>query len=450
MGRFLSVGGLAFLVLGLVASSANADEGQGLANKVEKLERELQVIRTSMLEKEIDSYLSESEVHAGAQADGQSGWTLHANFTSVLQATVGLSTSLVASSDTGDIHAASGDVDLQFDFPVTDNLSLFIDLTANTNSNFPTTSSSLSGSSSSGSLRSTLAGLTDGIGVDGTNPIYPGSITVEEAGIYHKWMLGNTLLHWELGKLDPRKRFLQNAFADDENTQFIHNSFDDTAAFLWGTSNSGTSSLAGTPSSSSGSGTIGWHMWVNLGDNDNITVNWGWFNAPGPFFDKGQFYIQFHWKGEVSGREMNIRVAALINNRFRDATGDGDESGAVSWDWWATDTIGVFVRIGGRGGDVNPVEFDASLGAVFHGLISSRPDDRVGVAFGFITLDDSLFPGVAEDTEFTIEIYYAYMAEDGKLQITPHLIFVSEPGGGDALFGDDTLFILGLRIHVPF
>jgi carbohydrate-selective porin OprB len=55
-----------------------------------------------------------------------------------------------------------------------------------------------------------------------------------------------------------------------------------------------------------------------------------------------------------------------------------------------------------------------------------------------------------EDTEFSLEVYYRYMAEDGKLQITPHLIFVSEPGGGQLVFGDDALFILGLRIHVPF
>jgi len=254
-------------------------------------------------------------------------------------------------------------------------------------------------------------------------------------------MLGDLKLYWELGKRDPRTRFNQNAFADDENTQFIHNSFDDTAAFLWGTANSGVLS--------STAGTVGWHMWLHLGDNEQFTVNWGWFNAPGTFFDQGQFYIQFHWKGEISGREMNLRVAALINERFRDADGDGDASGGVSWDWWATDTIGLFVRIAGRGGDVNPVEFDASIGAVFHGLISSRPDDRLGVAFGFITADDELI-AVTEDTEFTIEIYYAYMAEDGKLQITPHLIFVSDPGGGEAEFGDDTLFILGLRVHVPF
>jgi len=432
MGRFLSVSGLATLVLGFVASPALADDSQGLKDKLEKVERELHVLKTSMLEKEIDSYLSDQDVHAGAQGNGLAGVTIHASFTSVLQATVGL--------DPSDTHAGSGDVDLQFDFQVTDNLNLFIDLTANTNTNLPTTDSSiLSGISSP--VRTTLAGLTDGIGVDGTNPIYPGSITVEEAGIFHALMLGDLKLYWELGKLDPRTRFLQNAFADDENTQFIHNSFDDTAAFLWGTANSGVLS--------STAGTVGWHMWLHLGDNEQFTVNWGWFNAPGTFFDQGQFYIQFHWKGEISGREMNLRVAALINERFRDADGDGDASGGVSWDWWATDTIGLFVRIAGRGGDVNPVEFDASIGAVFHGLISSRPDDRLGVAFGFITADDELI-AVTEDTEFTIEIYYAYMAEDGKLQITPHLIFVSDPGGGEAEFGDDTLFILGLRVHVPF
>lgn len=418
MGRILFVGGLVCMALGLVARPAGAEDDEGLRREVEKLRQEVQVMRTSMLEKDIDSYLSDSEAWRGAQG-GLQGVTINARFTSVFQG---------AFVDPADIGVMDGDVDLDMDFQVTDNLSIFIKMTANNGA-----AGSLPFAGANGP---TLAAFTDGIGVNGTVPTNPGAVTTYEAGIYHVAMLGDTKLHWEAGELDPRTRFNQNAFADDENTQFISNSFDDSSAILWLTDATGRTSL-------------GWHMWINFGDNQQFTLNWGWFNTPGQFFSNGQFYVQFSWKGEISGRESNVRVMAYLNEFFQDGTGDGDAAGAVSWDWWATDTIGVFVRIAANGGDVNPIELDGSLGVVFQGLMSSRPDDTLGVAFSFITTNDTVV-ALPEDTEFSLEVYYRYMAEDGKLQITPHLIFVSEPGGGQLVFGDDTLFILGLRIHVPF
>ena len=115
-----------------------------------------------------------------------------------------------------------------------------------------------------------------------------------------------------------------------------------------------------------------------------------------------------------------------------------------------TEKIGVFFRIATNGDDVNPVELDASVGVQMTGMIGSRPDDVIGIAVGFITANDTVLSGIPEDTEFTLEIYYKYVMEDGKMQITPHLIYVSEPGGNESPWQDDALFILGFRIHVPF
>jgi hypothetical protein len=43
---------------------------------------------------------------------------------------------------------------------------------------------------------------------------------------------------------------------------------------------------------------------------------------------------------------------------------------------------------------------------------------------------------------------------NGKIWVTPHLLFVSSPGGGEIVdggtFTDDALFILGVRMYVPF
>jgi len=46
-------------------------------------------------------------------------------------------------------------------------------------------------------------------------------------------------------------------------------------------------------------------------------------------------------------------------------------------------------------------------------------------------------------------VYYNFMVEDGKLQVTPHFMWIMDPNG-DAFSGDDTLMILGVRVYVPF
>ena len=53
------------------------------------------------------------------------------------------------------------------------------------------------------------------------------------------------------------------------------------------------------------------------------------------------------------------------------------------------------------------------------------------------------------DTEMVIEAYYKYITADGKLQITPHLQYIGDPGVG-ATLTETSLFVLGVRIYVPF
>jgi len=452
MGRFLFVGGLACLVLGLVALPALADDDAGLKQEVQKLRQEVAVMQSSMLEKEIDAYLSETQAWQGAQGgDALGGITIHASFTAVYQGTVGQS-----SNGAQDINSVDGDVDLQFDFQVTDNLNLFIHMTANNSGggSFPNifgqtfVSAPFNAIGGPSLSAATLAGATDGIGVNGTVPTAPGSVTVYEAGISSSVNLGDNKLNWEIGALDPRTRFLQNRFADDENTQFVDNLFDDSSAVLWLTDASGRVSL-------------GVHGWISFGDNQQFTLNFGYFNMPGQYFNSGQFYLQLSWKGEVNGREMNVHVmgwyqeffgAGKPGGTFGNGTSlDNDETGVgVSWDWMVTENIGAFFRTAYNNADINPVDYDISGGAVFKNLIASRPDDVIGIAFGLVHANNNVLVGVPEDQELHLEIYYRFMAEDGKLQVTPNIIFVNNPGGGIPPFADDTLFILGLRIHVPF
>lgn len=455
MHRHFTATFLALIAVGLVlASPATAGDESALREEVRQLREQVEAMQgqqSALLATEVEKYLESSADLRSAQGDSPlSGVKISSRFTAVNQNTLGL--------DPANRSVFNGDVDLDFDMAVTDNLDLIIHLTANDgfgaffdedasdafNGGFPSQFGSVSVGAPPGVVSSfgpiagtTFGGMADGIGVNGTVPTDPGSITVYEANIYHRMAVGSRTLHWELGAIDPRRRFLQNAFADDENTQFIHNDFDDNPAILWLTDARG--------------GTVyGLHMWMHFGSNNQITVNWGWFNVPGQWFNRGQFYIQVGWKGEVGGREMNIRGMGTLDEFYRNSAGDGSAAGGASWDWWVTDRIGLWTRIVANGEDVNPVEFAWQIGVQFAGLIGSRPDDVIGVAVGFLNANDQVLLGVPEDAEFTLEIYYRYMMEDGKLQITPHLIYVSDPGGNLSPWQDDSLFILGLRIHVPF
>jgi len=445
--------GLAFAV-----PATAGEEDEALREEVRQLREKVDVLEaqgSTVLEKEIEEYLDTTSAWRGAQGGSpMDRITIHSRFTAVNQNTIGL--------DPANRSVVNGDVDLDFDFQVTDNLDLFLYLTANdspvqngsqmpanfaANGGFPSQFGTVttSGGTFGPIAGPTVAGMTDGIGVNGTVPTDPGSITLYEGGIHHILTIGNTKVHWEICALDPRRRFLQNAHADDENTSFIHNSFDDTAVIMW-------------LSDATGRTVLGLHSWIDLGAQQQFRINFGWFNQPGQWFNGGQFLVQGGWKGEISGREMNVRVTLFLDNFFRDATNDGDWGGGVSWDWLVTDKIGLFARLAANSGDSNPVSGDYSFGAVWTGLIGSRPDDAIGLAVGIISTNDQgikSFTGNPLDffpnsTEITVELYYRYMMEDGKLQITPHLIIVSDPGGGRSPWQDDLLIILGFRIFVPF
>ncbi|MHC4550789.1 MAG: hypothetical protein ACYTEZ_18675 [Planctomycetota bacterium] len=330
-------------------------------------------MRASMLEKEIDTYLSETEALHGAQGgDALQGVTIHARFTAVFQGTVGQSGNFgVGTLSAEDIGVVDGRVDLDFNFQVTDNLTLFIDMTANNGgagsfpaNYFPTRIS----------VAPTAGGFTDGIGVNGTVPIKPGSVTTQQAGIRLLIPTGNTEVWSEMGELNPRDRFMQSRFADDQYTGFINNNVDDNPAIPYLTNAGGTVSL-------------GWHITVNFGDNKQYSVNFGWFAPPGQWFAHGQFMFQFSWKGQISGRETNVRLMGFWQNLFQltPPLDDSSAGGGVVWDWDATDQLGIFVKIAVNGADINPVELDGSVGVVWTGIIGSRPDDAAGVSVGFIT-----------------------------------------------------------------
>ncbi|MGQ0613527.1 MAG: carbohydrate porin [Planctomycetaceae bacterium] len=398
--------------------------------------------RATLLREEVSAYLQESgpwQSSEGAERGLLDRLRIPITFVSVLQATLG--------NEPADRLIGDGNVRIDFEMQITDKLSGFVHIVANTGpSGNPTAFGSIFPANGTGPFgpigAPTATGLFDGIDVDGTQSFNASPIDVYQAGIRYQFMVGDTAVHYEVGGLDPRLRNSQNAFADDELTQFLNNSFDDAPAISWITTGP------------RGTSVFGLHMWVELGAEKQFTVSWGWYNSVAQIFNNGQLYFQFAWAGDVNGRRMNVRLLALIDSYTEASAGEDVFGGGISWDWMATDKVGLFVRINANGGDFNPVDMDASIGAVFLGLIESRPDDTIGVAIGFISLQTVTVGPLAgfappEDTELTIEVYYRLVSEGGKFQVTPHLMFISDPAGGVG-WTEDTLFILGVRLFVPF
>jgi hypothetical protein len=266
----------------------------------------------------------------------------------------------------------------------------------------------------------------------------PGSVIVNEAGFRWAAPIGDYTLHVMAGALDPRNYFLRNAFANDEDTQFTNNLFDDPPAITW-------------PTNATGRAIYGLHLWSRVGEDEQYRIDIAYYDTPGQFFNDGQVFLEVSWRGDVYDREMNIRVFGLIDGNTVDVSG----SGGLSIDWWATDRIGVFFRgalhdnLSTDKGETNHIESSWEVGAVFNGLVPSRPDDSLGLAWGMIKGPvRAVLPTAPGNSEMVIEVYYRLMAEDGKLQITPMAQVILDPGAGT--FNDDTLLMVGLRVHVPF
>jgi hypothetical protein len=275
--------------------------------------------------------------------------------------------------------------------------------------------------------------------VDGTVSTAPGDVAAFQWGFLWTVFVSDHAVEVMAGQLDPREYYATNAFAGNSQTQFLNNLFDDPPALDWPTNASGTS-------------IYGLRLFSEFGAQREFSFDIGWFNTPGRWFDNGILLFEFAWTGKLQGRDFHLRGYGQLNSAPDEIAGGF----GVSFDWYATDRIGVFARATVKDNQPisqnhpNQIESDWQLGAVFFGLIKSRPDDQLGVAWGLIKGPiDALIPGAPENHEQVIEIYYTFMLEGGKLQLSPEAQFVIDPGGG-TFAGGDNLFLLGLRLHVPF
>lgn len=428
MTRSLVPLAMALLALGARRAAAEEEDLKAQAAELRRRAETLEAQQERLLKREVARYLEESPPYAEAQGGGGlQGLTLSASITGVVLATVG--------SDPSDAHSVHGDTQLGFDFDITENLSLFVDLTANSNgAAFPSQFGPIAGTAGA-----TLSGLVDGIGVDGTVSTAPGDVAAYQWGFLWTVFLSDHAVEIMGGQLDPREYYATNAFAADSRTQFLNNLFDDPPALDWPTNATGTS-------------IYGLRLFTEFGDKRQYSFDIGWYNTPGRWFDNGILLMEFVWQGKLKDRDFHLHVYGQVNSAPDEIAGGF----GVSFDWLVTEKIGIFARATVKDNKPisqnhpNQIESDWQLGAVFFGPIKSRADDQLGVAWGLVKGPiDALIPGAPKNHEQVIEIYYTFMLEGGKLQISPEAQFVIDPGGGTFANGDN-LFLLGVRIHVPF
>jgi hypothetical protein len=409
----------------LVFASPATAGNDALREEIRKLEDKVDALsgqQSTQLEQTIESYLDESSAWEAAEGeDGMKNITITAAFTANASGTLDV--------DTNDRFVVSGDVDLGFHFNVTENLSLHITATVAAGGGGSSTVNA-----GGSSPVPTFSGATDGIGTNG-NVSTTGTgraLNVYEAYVAHT----AGALNWEAGAMDPRVRFMQNNFADDENTQFINNLFDDSPSILW-------------PTTSGGAGVLGVHAWIAFGgDNkDMVTISLGWFGPAGTaFINRSNLYFQVTLHFDVGkGRGMNVRLMLNYDDINRDSGGDATIAYGLSFDWEMAENFGLFLRVASNDDDAtrgNPVELDFSLGV----QVTMGDDGHVlGVALGFIQANGNVV-GAADD-EFTLEVYFRFSLEEGKLQITPFVMYIDSPAGSTGV--NDSLVIVGIRFHVP-
>jgi len=455
----LAVSCLVVLALAFPALAADADKEAAQRAELGEIQGRISSLnaqRKALLDHEISAFLEKQAAWSSAgggrmglidiksTAAGQAfdrdaidalpvgGMGIGTRLTAVLQSTIG--------NEPADRTLVDGEIDLDMMFRITQNLSGRLWLTAN-NSGEGSFDAGFD-SRMYGPIGSWTAGaLADGIGVNALFPTRKGSLTVMEASVRYNCPR-NEGFGTEFGLIDPRRRYGQTLY-DDAHDFFMLNGVNDQSSVPWTTT-------------ADRMDVFGLNFTYAFGDAKNWEVSAGWFNIAPEFFNKGQFYFQLGWKGEVSGGEMNARAFGYVDNYFEnDARDDSAFGGGIAADWQVTPKIGAFFKADGNGSDANPVEWAFALGAVVQGIAPNRPDDHLNFALTGTSLRDTMDsfawrpPHTFEqDFELAVEASYSIQINP-HLVITPGLIFISDVGGGEG-WSEDNLFLFHTRIRVAF
>ncbi|MDD4294297.1 MAG: carbohydrate porin [Candidatus Omnitrophica bacterium] len=249
------------------------------------------------------------------------------------------------------------------------------------------------------------------------------------------------------GKIDPTAYLDGNNYANDECSQFLGHVFRNSPVIEFPDDNG-----------------AGIHALLEPLDFFDIELTLmdadaDWENVGDNIFFAGQVNI----KPGFYGKDGNYRFYVWLNNKDHIKWTNSSESeetnygAGISFDQELTDIMSVFLRYGWQNPEVYVDGSDFSLeqswsaGVQFSGDKWNRGDDVLALAFGQIIPSDDYknCAAVKGNTENHFEAYYNFRVNE-HLSLTPDIQVIWDPYGGDAVNGDKTVFVGGLRAQIDF
>lgn len=294
----------------------------------------------------------------------------------------------------------------------------------------------------------------------GTSAPEDAALTLTEAGYRLDFPLGRAdgpeqQLSFTLGKLDPFVYFDQNAYANDEATQFLSAPFVHNALL-----DNPLAAQIGTDAYGASPGLV--LAYQRRIDEQTIGLGWGHFSSGedanySSALDRELDLVQLEWQVQPAGRPGSYRLLGFRNQAGPgfDDTAEASRGWTLSFDQEVADGVGLFLRHGEARHGRLPFDRSTAFGVELAGARWSRPDDRVGLAAARLRTSDAFRREAPvhhhlayrpDGAEALIEFFYRY-ALNAQLHASVHLQHLHDPGGNPAA---GELDVLSVRLGASY
>lgn len=250
-----------------------------------------------------------------------------------------------------------------------------------------------------------------------------------------------------IGKIDATGYIDTNEYANDECTQFLGRIFRNSPTIEFADNGAGMR-FAIEP--------------VDFTDIELVLMDADsdWEDV----FDGLFLATQFNLKPQLLGRGGNYRFIGWFNDRDHTKWLEpakitkANYGFGISFDQELTDNIGLFLRYGWQNpkvflnGESFSLEHSWSSGIQLSGSLWNREDDILGIAIGQAIPSDEYEKSNAAlnaNSETHFEVYYSCKVNN-HLTLGPDIQIIWDPFGDDAIIGDDTIIVFGLRGQIDF
>lgn len=284
-------------------------------------------------------------------------------------------------------------------------------------------------------------------------------VSVTEAWFEHKF---TDAFGMTFGVIDPTSSLDDNAYANDETSQFLSNIFRNAPVISFGDNAIGIKAVYETDKFDVSAQYLNVENTVEIGpdeeaNNDDITRH-GFASA------------QINFKpGLIDGMEGNYRayVWGLLDGgvKWEDGEKTTDYGFGVSIDQQLSEMFGVFARYSWKRSDA----VSSSVSTVYGDLDSPcnqtwsiggqakvkalGDEDIVGLAFGQVMVSDDAKDAYGYDfkAEDHLEVYYSWNIAD-YLAVTPSIQYINNVGGGivEDSGADNSAFVGSVRMQINF